>query len=62
MVSEHGGAFFKGGVGCLAGAAVAAVLAALAGRLHDLSLGEAILLFVVGGLIGLAASAMAGGG
>ena len=50
---DKGAAFTKGGLGCLAAFAVVAVLAIMFGGSAHINLGGAVLLFVIGGLIGL---------
>jgi hypothetical protein len=52
-MSEKGSAFAKGGLGCLAAFAVVAVLFIMLGGSAHIDLGGAVLLFVIGGLIGL---------
>ena len=59
-MAEHGGAFLKGGFGCLAAVIVVGLVLALFGACWDLTIGEVTLLFVVGGVIGLAAAMMSG--
>ena len=54
-MGESGGAFLKGGLGCLAVLIVIGVAAVWLGGTVEVSLGGVILLFLVGGLIGLAA-------
>ena len=50
---SKGSAFLKGGFGCLGVFAVIAVLAVLAGGRAHIDCGGVLLLFVVGGIIGL---------
>ena len=57
-MGESGGAFLKGGLGCLAVLIVMGVAAVLLGGNVEVSLGGVILLFLAGGLIGLAAWAI----
>jgi len=52
-MGEKGSAFAKGGLGCLAAFAVAAVLAIVVGGSAHIDLGGALLLFAIGGVIGL---------
>ena len=52
-MSEQLKAFGKGGCGCLVAFAVIALLAVLIGGSATIDLGGAIMLFVIGGVIGL---------
>jgi hypothetical protein len=52
-MSEQLEAFGKGGCGCLAAFAVIALLAVLIGGSATINLGGAVILFVIGGVIGL---------
>jgi hypothetical protein len=52
-MGEKGRAFLKGGAGCLIAFAVIALLAVLFGGTAHIDVGGAILLFVIGGLIGI---------
>ena len=53
-MSNNSSAFLKGGVGCFLVFIVLALLALLAGGSVRLDLGGVLLLFIIGGLIGLA--------
>jgi hypothetical protein len=52
-MENKGGAFLKGGAGCLAVFVVLALLALLFGGSVRLDLGGVMILFLIGGLIGL---------
>ena len=52
-MGEKANAFWKGGCGCLIAFAVFALIAILIGGRAHIDIGGAILLFVIGGLIGL---------
>jgi hypothetical protein len=52
-VGEKGTAFVKGGCGCLVVFAVLALIAVVVGGSVQIDIGGAVLLFVIGGLIGL---------
>lgn len=52
-MGEKGRAFGKGGCGCLVAFAVLALLAALLGGNVHIDIGGAVLLFVIGGIMGL---------
>jgi len=52
-MGEKSTAFAKGGCGCLVAFAVLALLAVLIGGNAHIDIGGAILLFVIGGVIGL---------
>jgi len=52
-MSEKGEAFFKGGCGCLVAFVVLGLSCALIGGNFHIDLGGAIMLFVIGGVIGL---------
>ena len=52
-MGEKGEAFAKGGCGCLIAFAVFALIAVMLGGRARIDLGGAILLFVIGGVIGL---------
>ena len=53
-MSESGSAFVKGGLGCLFGFIALGLLFVLFGGHMRIDLGGAILLFLIGGVIGLA--------
>lgn len=53
-MNDKGGAFLKGGCGCLLAFAALALLASIAGGHAHIDLGGAICLFVFGGLVVLA--------
>ena len=57
-MSGKGGAFLKGGCGCLLAFAALALLAGIAGGHAHIDFGGAICLFVFGGLVGLAVLAI----
>lgn len=52
-MGEKGSAFAKGGCGCLVAFAVLALIAVVLGGSAHINLGGAILLFLIGGVIGL---------
>ena len=52
-MSGKGSAFAKGGCGCLVALAALALIADILGGSAHIDLGGAILLFVIGGVIGL---------
>ncbi len=52
-MGEKGTAFAKGGCGCLIAFAVAALIAVVLGGTAHIDAGGAILLFVIGGVLGL---------
>lgn len=52
-MGEKGNAFLKGGVGCFIVFAVLALLALMLGGSVHIDLGGIVLLFVIGGVIGL---------
>ena len=52
-MGEKSTAFTKGGCGCLIAFAVLALLAVLIGGHAHIDIGGAILLFVIGGILGL---------
>lgn len=52
-MNDKGGAFFKGGCGCLLAFAALALLAGVAGGHVHIDFGGAICLFIFGGLVGL---------
>jgi hypothetical protein len=52
-MSDKGSAFVKGGCGCLVAFAVLALLGVMVGGRAHINLGGAILLFLIGGVIGL---------
>lgn len=52
-MGEKGNAFAKGGCGCLVGFVVLGLLVALLGGSFHIDLGGAIMLFVIGGVVGL---------
>ena len=52
-MSEQGEAFVKGGCGCLIGFVVLGLSCALVGGRFRIDLGGAVMLFVIGGVIGL---------
>ena len=53
VMSDKGTAFLKGGVGCLIAFVVLAVIAVMLGGRAHIDVGGAILLFVIGGVLGL---------
>jgi len=57
-MGEKGKAFAKGGCGCLMAFVVIGLLCVLLGGRMHLDIGGAILLFVIGGVIGLIALAI----
>ncbi len=57
-MASKGKAFIKGGLGCLAAFIVIAILALLVGGSAYIDIGGAIMLFVIGGLIGLGVNAI----
>ena len=52
-MGEKAKAFGKGGCGCLIAFAVVALFAVLIGGSFHIDIGGAVLLFVIGGLVGL---------
>ncbi len=52
-MGERSAAFVKGGIGCLVAFAVLAILAVAVGGNAHIDIGGAILLFAIGGLVGL---------
>ncbi len=52
-MGEKGSAFAKGGCGCLAAFAAFALVAIVLGGSAHIDIGGAILLFVIGGVIGV---------
>lgn len=57
-MSEKGSAFLKGGVGLLAAFLIAGLVMILLGRTLEVSVGGFVLLFLVGGIIGLVSWAL----
>ncbi|MCF7958290.1 MAG: hypothetical protein K9M57_07580 [Phycisphaerae bacterium] len=51
--TTKGGAFARGGCGCLIGFCVLGLLVALIGGNFHIDIGGALMLFVIGGVIGL---------
>ena len=52
-MAEKGSAFAKGGCGCLIAFAMLGLLAVLVGGSVHIDIGGAVLLFVIGGIVGL---------
>ncbi|MEO5916967.1 MAG: hypothetical protein ABIS50_22250 [Luteolibacter sp.] len=55
-MADQGKAFVKGGVGCFVVFVVAAVLVLICGGSAHLDLGGVVILFVIGGVIGMVAN------
>ncbi len=57
-MADNGKAFVKGGVGCFIAFIVLAVIAVAFGGTAHIDLGGVVILFVIGGLIGLVVNAI----
>ena len=58
LMGEKAGAFAKGGCGCLIAFAAFALIAVVLGGNAHIDIGGAVLLFIIGGVIGLVALAI----